>query len=240
MAFTLKDRVKDTTTSTGTGSVTLSGTAPSGFQAFSAIGNGNVCAYTIAGGGQWETGIGTYSSSGPTLSRGTVLDSSNGGAAVNFGAGVKDVFVTVPAALIGWQEIASVTPGAVNAIDFDPIPQVYSDLRVMIEGVSHNGGSNQAIQFGIKDGSTFSTMFSVHGAGPASITYYGEFVMMNYRSDEGAIIGSVANISDTPRIQTGSGVLPGWRCVGGIKGLRVGLSGSATFDAGTIKLQARL
>jgi len=97
MAFVLADRVKETTTTTGTGTVTLLG-ASTGYQSFSAIGNGNTTYYTIAGqtGSEWEVGIGTYASSGTTLSRTTVLSSSNSGSLVNFSAGTKDVFVTQP------------------------------------------------------------------------------------------------------------------------------------------------
>ena len=97
MALVLADRVRDTTTTTGTGTVTLSGTAPTGYQNFSVIGNGNTCYYTINAGSQWEVGIGTYSSTGPTLARTTILASSNSGSAVDFAAGTKDVFVTYPA-----------------------------------------------------------------------------------------------------------------------------------------------
>jgi hypothetical protein len=98
MAFVLADRVKETTTTTGTGTVTLLG-ASTGYQSFSAIGNGNTTYYTIAAqtGTEWEVGIGTYTSSGTTLSRTTVLSSSNSGSLVNFSAGTKDVFVTYPA-----------------------------------------------------------------------------------------------------------------------------------------------
>jgi hypothetical protein len=96
MAIIVKDRVKETTTTTGTGTITLAG-AVSGFQSFSVIGDGNETFYTIAGGGEWEVGIGTYTSSGTTLSRDTVLDSSNSGSLVDFAAGTKDVFVTYPA-----------------------------------------------------------------------------------------------------------------------------------------------
>ena len=98
MAILVKDRVKETTTTTGTGTVTLLGAA-SGFQSFSAIGNGNVTYYAIVGqtSAEWEVGIGTYTSSGTTLSRDTILASSNSGSAVNFSAGTKDVFVTYPA-----------------------------------------------------------------------------------------------------------------------------------------------
>jgi hypothetical protein len=98
MALVLADRVKDTTTTTGTGSVTLSGSPPAGFQSFgAAIGNGNTTYYTISGGSEWEVGIGTYNSTGVVLNRDTVLSSSNSGSLVNFSAGSKDVFVTYPA-----------------------------------------------------------------------------------------------------------------------------------------------
>lgn len=98
MALVLKDRVKETSTTTGTGTFTLAGAA-AGYQSFSAIGNGNTTFYCIAAqtGTEWEVGIGTYTSAGTTLARTTVLASSNSGSAVNFSAGTKDVFVTYPA-----------------------------------------------------------------------------------------------------------------------------------------------
>jgi hypothetical protein len=98
MALVVKDRVKVTSTTTGTGTFTL-GSAVSGFQDFSVIGDGNTTYYTIVGVGtsEWEVGIGTYTASGTTLSRDTILESSNAGSAVNFSAGTKDVFVTYPA-----------------------------------------------------------------------------------------------------------------------------------------------
>ena len=112
MAFVLADRVKETTTTTGTGTVTLAG-ASTGFQSFSAIGNGNNTYYTIAGQGtaEWEVGIGTYTSSGTTLSRDTVLSSSNAGSKVNFSSGTKDVFVTYPA-----EYTANAVGGGIGAI----------------------------------------------------------------------------------------------------------------------------
>jgi hypothetical protein len=96
MALVVKDRVQETSTTTGTGTFTLAG-AVSGFQSFSAIGNGNTTYYAIVLGSEWEVGLGTYTSSGTTLSRDTILESSNGGTAVNFSAGTKNVFVTYPA-----------------------------------------------------------------------------------------------------------------------------------------------
>lgn len=95
MALVLADRVLETTTSTGSGTITLAG-AKQGYQTFSVVGDGNQTYYTIAGSTEWEVGIGTYTAAGTTLSRDTVLSSSSGGAKVTFSAGTKDVFVTYP------------------------------------------------------------------------------------------------------------------------------------------------
>jgi len=133
MALVLKDRVKETSTTTGTGTFTLAGAA-TGFQSFSVIGDGNTTYYTIvdSAAGTWEVGIGTYTSSGTTLSRDTILESSNSGSAVNFGSGSKDVFVTYPAerAVVGCKgfiensltitENVTITDGS-NAGSFGPV-----------------------------------------------------------------------------------------------------------------------
>ena len=115
MAFVLADRVKETTTTTGTGTVTLLG-ASTGFQSFSAIGNTNTTYYTIAGqsNSEWEVGIGTYTSSGTTLARTTVISSSNSGSLVNFSAGTKDVFVTYPA-----EYTANAIGGGIGAVQLN-------------------------------------------------------------------------------------------------------------------------
>lgn len=99
MALVLKDRVRETTATTGTGTVTLAG-AVTGFQSFAAIGNANTTYYVIAGQGtsEWEVGVGTYTASGTTLARTTVLASSNSGNLVSFSAGTKDVWCDYPAA----------------------------------------------------------------------------------------------------------------------------------------------
>jgi hypothetical protein len=97
MALVLKDRVKETSVSTGTGAIALDG-ATGAYQTFSTIGNGNTTYYCIAGQttNEWEVGIGTYTLSTDTLSRDTILSSSNSNTIVTFSAGTKDVFITYP------------------------------------------------------------------------------------------------------------------------------------------------
>jgi len=100
MATFLVDRVQETTAVTGTGSATLLG-AVTGFQAFSSIGDGNSTYYTIVGPTEWEVGLGTYSTTGPTLTRDTVYSNSLGTTAkINFSAGTKSIFLTAPTALL--------------------------------------------------------------------------------------------------------------------------------------------
>ena len=100
MALVLADRVKETTTTAGTGTITLDG-ATTGFQSFAVVGNGNTTFYSIVAqvGNEWEVGIGTYTSAGTLLARTTVLSNSSATqpSALNFSAGTKDVFVTYPA-----------------------------------------------------------------------------------------------------------------------------------------------
>jgi len=96
MALVLKDRVKETTTTTGTGTYTLAG-AVTGFEAFSEIGDGNTTYYCCSDGIDFEVGVGTYTASGTTLARTTILQSSNSDAAVNWTAGTRSIFITQPA-----------------------------------------------------------------------------------------------------------------------------------------------
>jgi len=99
MAFVVNDRVKETTTTTGTGTITLAG-AETGFDTFAAgIGNSNTTYYCIAhqANAEFEVGFGTLSSDSSTLARTTPISSSNSDSAVNFSSGTKDVFCTLPA-----------------------------------------------------------------------------------------------------------------------------------------------
>lgn len=99
MAFVTVDRVLDTSTTAGSGSITVSGTAPIGYRTFSAVLSvGDTFYYSIQHQSlnEWEVGLGTYSSA-DTFSRTTVYSSSNAGSAVTFSAGTKDVFLTLAA-----------------------------------------------------------------------------------------------------------------------------------------------
>ena len=100
MALVINDRVKETSTTTGTGTFSLAG-AETGFETFVAgVGDGNTTYYAISHDGtdQWEVGVGTVTDAGTdTLSRDTIISSSNSDAAVNFTAGGKTVFCTLPA-----------------------------------------------------------------------------------------------------------------------------------------------
>ena len=96
MALVLKDRVKESTATTGTGTYTLAG-AVTGFEAFSSVGDGNTTYYVCTDGTDFEVGIGTYTLSGTTLARTTILESSNSDSAVNWSAGSKTIFCSQPA-----------------------------------------------------------------------------------------------------------------------------------------------
>jgi len=97
MPFVLADRVQQTGTANTTVSFTLSGSV-TGFQSFAVIGNTNTTYYSaFDASGNWEVGFGTYSTTGPTLTRTTIISSSNSGSAVTF-SGTVNVFVTYPSA----------------------------------------------------------------------------------------------------------------------------------------------
>jgi hypothetical protein len=129
MALVFRDRVRETSTTTGTGTFLLNG-AVAGFLPFAAIGNANTTFYAIVDvtTGMWETGEGTFSVSGPSfyLSRDKILDSYNGSTTpLNFPAGTKEVYVTMPASktVVGTQGMVFVS----NTISADTdIPEGFN------------------------------------------------------------------------------------------------------------------
>lgn len=169
MALVLKDRVQETTTTTGTGTITLAG-AVTGFQSFSVIGNGNTTYYTISGGSEWEVGIGTYTSSGTTLSRDTILESSNSGSAVNFSAGSKAVFCTYPAERSMYVDGTTITPATTATL---PVASGGTGATTLTSNAVILGNTTSAVQFVspgtsgnvlTSDGSTWASTAPVPGA----------------------------------------------------------------------------
>jgi hypothetical protein len=184
MAFVIKDRVKETTTTTGTGTVTLLG-AVSGFEAFSAIGNTNTTYYAIVhqSADEWEVGIGTYTLSGTTLARTTVLSSTNSDAAVDFAAGTKDVFVTYPADKAVY---VSASPafidvsvgGALTGVSATFTNHVSANTLAVV-GATSIGGALSGVS------ATFSNHVSANTLGVVGITSIG-----------GSLVGTSATFGD--------------------------------------------
>ena len=148
MALVLADRVRETSTTTGTGSVVLAGAYPS-FQSFlAAIGNGNSTYYAISNLslGEWEVGIGTYTSSGNTLSRTTVLSSSNSGSLVNFSAGSKDVICTQPSERAVYLDTATNTtvPG-ITITGLTASTALALDASKVVVSVTNTGTGNNVL-----------------------------------------------------------------------------------------------
>jgi hypothetical protein len=136
MALVLKNRVKVTSTTTGTGTFTL-GSAVAGYQDFASIGDGNQTYYIISDGTDFEAGVGTFTSSGTTLSRDRVFASSNSNALVNWGAGDKDVLCGYP---------AEGTPGGIPFCDDSEIGTDLSGWQAF----------RTAIESGITGGQTYN------------------------------------------------------------------------------------
>ena len=120
MALVIADRVRETSTTTGTGTYTLAG-AVIGHQAFSVIGDANTTHYCATDGTDWEVGTGTYTASGTTLARTTILASSNADAAVDWSAGTRNIYGVLPATTIGdlISNVAFDTLAELNAIVTD-------------------------------------------------------------------------------------------------------------------------
>jgi len=116
MALVINDRVKETSTSTGTGTFTLDG-AQTGFDSFAnGIGGNNTTYYAIfnQGTSEWEVGLGTLNAGGTVLTRTTILTSSNSDTIVTFTSGTKDVFCTLPASKAVYLDSTGVPVGAAS------------------------------------------------------------------------------------------------------------------------------
>jgi len=171
MAFVLSDRIKETTTTTSTGTYTLGG-AVSGFETFTAnLSNGDTTYYCCTDGTDFEVGLGTFTSSGTTLARTTIISSSNSNNAVNWSSGSRDIFCTLP----GSKAIAKDGNGDVILADDEEIKiGTGGDLRIFHNGTNsiirddngfllHTGnGSKDVVVTG--NGTFVSTKLKVSGS----------------------------------------------------------------------------
>jgi hypothetical protein len=188
MALVVVDRVQETTTTTGTGTVTLAG-AVSGFQSFATIGNANTTYYCVTSGADWEVGIGTYTSAGTTLARTTILASSAAGAAITL-AGTSNVFCVYPASKAVYEDasgniagypftagtINSTTIGATTA-STGAFTTLSASSTVSGTGFSTYLASPPAIGGTAAAAGTFTTLVantsaSVGSAAPAGTNFY--------------------------------------------------------------------
>ena len=239
MALVLADRVQETTTTTGTGTVTLAG-AVSGFQSFAAVGDANTTYYTIAGQttSEFEVGIGTYTASGTTLSRDTILTSSNSNLAVNFSAGTKNVFVTYPASRSVYVNGTTITPTnsgilPTSAGGTGSSSTTYASLTANVSGIlpAANGGTANGFTafsgpttstktFTLPDATatilTSNTAVTVAQGGTGATTQTAYAVLCGGTTSTGAY-QSIAGVGTSGQVLTsnGAGALPTFQAAAG-------------------------
>tara|TARA_R100000005_G_C4984827_1_gene193457 strand:+ start:14 stop:1855 length:1842 start_codon:yes stop_codon:yes gene_type:complete len=143
MALVVADRVKETTTTTGTGAITLGGAEVNFVTFSSALSDGDTTYYAIVDDSNqdFEVGLGTYASSGNTLTRTTVLASSNSGSAVNLSAGSKEVFISYPAGKSVYldgsgQLVIGGTAVTATAAELNYVDGVTSSIQTQIDSIS--------------------------------------------------------------------------------------------------------
>jgi hypothetical protein len=190
MALVVKDRVKETTSTTGTGTLTLAG-AVAKFQSFSVVGDGNTTYYAIESGNgtDWEVGVGTYTASGTTLSRDTILESSNGGTAISL-SGTSIVFCTYPAERsVNTADIGT----TIQAYDADTAK--YTMTTANFTGTLQNGGSNVVVDTDI--GSTVQAYDADTAKLDVAQTFTANQTFSNDIAVNGLTVGKGANALST-------------------------------------------
>ena len=152
MALKIADRVRETTTTTGTGTINLGG-AVTNFETFAAnLSNSDTTYYAIVDNtnGDFEVGLGTFATGSPnTLARTTPISSSNSNSAVNFGSGTKDVFITTPASKMAFLNASGslISSGGTSLMEVanDTTPQLGGNLDVNGNSIVSTSNGNIAI-----------------------------------------------------------------------------------------------
>lgn len=244
MAFVLKDRVKQTSTSNGQNDLTLNGSVD-GFSDFSVLSNGDTTFYALLDGNNWEVGIGTYLTSGPTLQRTTVLDTSAGNTTkISCSSDAKQVFITQPAGKAVFEDASdNVTIGGgltgssltsdnvvLNATTAPSTPSsgeayIYSSKTSGNTGIRlHASGSSEVLE--VRSGSSTTDLFKLNNQGNAtfqgevSASYFVDRNANSYYLDPGAS-GTSLVINGNALIGTTSGTD------------KLTVSGTSAFNSGT-------
>ena len=217
MALVVFDRVKETSNSTGTGTVVLDG-AQTGYQSFAVVGNANTTYYTIAGQttSEWEVGIGTYYTANTSLARTTILASSAANAAVTFSAGSKDVFITYPAERALYSNATGIPVFLDSTFTLQDETDASKQARFQLSGIAANntvvytlpaGSANAstlvdlATTQTISGAKTFSGATQNYGSSTANTTVniaYGATLAANFKNiniGTGGVTGARANVT---------------------------------------------
>jgi len=207
MALVLNDRVKETTTTTGTGAIALGG-AVSSFETFGAgVGNSNTTYYAIVHqtANEFEVGLGTLDGTSANLTRTTVISSSNSDAAVNFSAGTKDVFCTFPASKAVFKDASDNTnfgdsAGTNNKLQFGD----NGELQIFYNGsngiISGNSSGNDTVV--VRPSGTGSVLIT-NSSSDNIITQQGDAAHLHYdgntklrTTNTGLVASGVLSIND--------------------------------------------
>lgn len=224
MAHVTADRVRDTSTTTGSGNFTVSGTAPTGFRTLSAVLTANDTFYYAIQhqtSNEWEVGLGTYSSTANEFARTTVYASSSSGSAVNFAAGTKDVFITLAAARTVQLDNNGAIPGITDAGNL-----TFTGTGRRITGDFSNATVANRVNFqtSTTNGATYVSTLPL-GTGTAS----GFFSYNAADGDNASFIGtyltSTLSVINSGKNGTGS-YLPMTFYTGGSERMRIDTSGN--------------